>query len=709
MAKTPQLAGGNGKPSGACHPEARQRFEHALLASSLVSRHDLAVAAELAERDQMPLADAIVALGFASELDTYAALARAVELPLVDLDEVEISPFVLRLVPEKVARRHQVLPIAQDGRVLTYAVATPFNDEADRDVAFTSGRRTRRVLARPSQLAAALDRAYPQLAEVDHLLARLRSEWRCEVADARRPADPDSPVVRLCDYLVGNAVALQASDLHLEPSPDGAVVRYRIHGVLETVLTIPPEAVQAVTNRFKVMADLDIALRQRPQDGAFRLRVNGRVVDVRLSTLPTISGEKLVLRIIDSTSAFATIDRLGYPAPVLERLRRALDRPDGLVLVTGPTGSGKTTVLYAALTYLRTGRTNIVSVEDPVERRIEGVNQIPVNARAGTSFATVLRSVLRQDPNVIMVGEIRDAEVAQIVGQAAFTGHLVLSSLHTSDAASAITRLLNLGLEPFKLAECLTAIVAQRLVRRLCPDCKRELDAVEARRLGRAHGVDRIAAAAGPGCERCRQTGYLDRLAVAEILAPDEAIRQAILRGAPASEIRRAMAATGCHSMREAALALAAEGLTSLEEIDRVLADEDHPVQTRSAGSRILVVDDDRITRLAVRLLLEKAGYEVLEGETGTHAVELARRHRPGLLLLDLMMPELDGYQALARIRRDPALAMLPVIVITAEQGPGAERKVLDAGADDYVAKPFDPEILLARVKGVLRRFLKAA
>lgn len=704
-----ELVARNGRTPSRCLPELRKRFEDALLGAALVSRRDIDVAAELAERDQISLADAVVSLGLASELDTYAALSQATGVPLVDLDEVEVSPFVLRLIPEKVARRHRVLPLAQDGRVLTYAVATPFDDDADRDVAFASGRRTRAVLARPSQLASAIDRAYPTLGEIDHLLERLRSEWTVAAAELDAPSDPDSPVVRLCDHLVGHAVALEASDLHLEPSTEGAVVRFRIHGILEPVLTIPAEAVPAVTNRFKVMARLDIAVRHRPQDGAFRLRVNDRSIDVRVSTLPTINGEKLVLRVIDSTSSFATIERLGYPGPVLEQLRRALDRPDGLVLVTGPTGSGKTTVLYAALNYLRTGRTNIVSVEDPVERRLDGVNQIPVNGRAGNTFAAVLRSVLRQDPNVIMVGEIRDAEVAQIVGQAAYTGHLVLSSLHTTDAASAVVRLLNLGLEPFKIAESLSAILSQRLVRRLCPDCKRELDPVEARRLGRAHGVSRIAAVAGPGCERCRQTGYLDRVAVAELLVPDDAIRDAILAGASASQIRRAMAASGCHSMRDAALALAAEGITSLEEIDRVLADDDRPVDARSDRPRVLVVDDDRIARLAVKLLLEKAGYEVLEGETGAQAVELARRARPDLLMLDLMMPEMDGYQALARIRRDVSLAMLPVIVITAENGPGAERKVLEAGADDYLAKPFDPEILLARVKGVLRRFRKAA
>ena len=694
----------NGSSTSAPGAPPNGTFEQFLLAASLLNRHDLTVAAELAAREQTPLADAIVSLGFTSELDTYAVLASATGVALVDLDDVEISPFALRLVPEKVARKHLVLPIVQDGKTLTYAVATPFNDEADRDAAFASGRRTRRVLALKSQIVAALDRYYPKLGEVEQLLARLHGDARLDRCEAVSTADPDSPIVRLCDVIIANAVAGQASDIHIEPSPEGGVVRYRVHGILETALTIPAEAVTRVTNRFKVLARADIALRQRPQDGAFPLRVNDRPIDVRLSTLPTINGEKMVMRIIDGTVGFMTVESLGYPAPVLERMKRALDRPDGLVLVTGPTGCGKTTVLYSALNYLRNGHTNIVSVEDPVERRVEGVNQIAVNSRAGNTFATVLQSVLRQDPNVIMVGEIRDTEVAQIVGQAAYTGHLVLSSLHTSDAASAITRLLNLGLEPFKIAASLTAIVAQRLVRRLCPDCRRTLDPMESRRLGRQYGIDRVVAAAGPGCERCRQTGYLDRIAIAEILVPDDAIREAIVNGAPASQIRRAMAAAGSHSMHEAALALLAEGITSIDEINRVLADDSEAIAAKPDRPRVLVVDDDRIMRLVVKLLLEKNGYDVIEGQNGMHAVELSRRERPDLLILDLMMPEMDGLQAFDRIRRDVSLAMLPVMILTAENGPGAERRVLELGADDYVVKPFDPDVLLARVQGVFRR-----
>ena len=516
--------------------------------------------------------------------------------------------------------------------------------------------------------------------------------------------------MRLCDYIIATAVRESASDIHIEPVLDGARVRYRVSGILETLLTIPADAVPLVANRFKVMAGADISVHNRPQDGAFRAKIADRAVDIRFSTLPTVSGEKIVMRVIDSGSVVTSVDNLGYSAPALERLKRALARPDGLVLITGPTGSGKTTSLYAVLNHLRSGHTNIVTVEDPVERRVEGVNQIPVNGRAGNTFAAVLRSVLRQDPDVLMVGEVRDAETAQIVGQAAYTGHLVLTSMHTADAASAITRLLNLGLEPFKVAESLAAIVAQRLVRRLCPDCRRLLSEHEARRLGAAHGIARVMAEAGPGCDRCRQTGYLDRIAVAEVLVPDEALREAIMKGATAAEIRQAMQASGCQTMREAALEFVAQGVISLDEANRVLADEDEPQEAKHRERpQVLIVDDDRMIRTLVKLLLEKQGYDVIEGENGQQAIDLAKRERPDLLIVDLMMPKMDGYQAIDGIRREPSLAMLPVMVLTAENGPGAETRVLELGADDYMTKPFDPDILLARVRGIFQRLERAA
>jgi CheY-like chemotaxis protein len=303
-----------------------------------------------------------------------------------------------------------------------------------------------------------------------------------------------------------------------------------------------------------------------------------------------------------------------------------------------------------------------------------------------------------------MVGEIRDNEVAQIVGQAAHTGHLVLSSLHTSDAASAVTRLLNLGLQPYKIAENLAAVVAQRLVRKLCPDCRRVHDDARARALGREHGIASVPASAGAGCDRCRHTGYVERTPVAEVLSPDGHVRDAIAKGATASVIRAAMQEAGCKSMRQRGLELVAQGITTVEEINRVLAAEPVGAKKSADGKRVLVVDDDRITRMLLKLLIEKEGYEVLEGENGRQAVEIANRERPDLLVMDLLMPDMDGYEAIAHIRQNVSLATLPVMILTAEDGPGVEMKVLEMGADDYMIKPFEPPVLIARVRAMLRR-----
>lgn len=703
---TPETVAG---PAPATKPGSagETHFGKLLLSRSALPLHALSVAIEHAEQQHVPLADAIVTLGFVSEDDTYAALAEATGMRLVNLATMTPSPLARRLVPERVARRHMLMPLEEDNRTLTYAISRPYDDEAERDVGFASGRNPIVVLAKRSDLLSALDRWYPKMGDIDLLLGRVRSNSAVEMMDGTdAQTRTHSPIIDLCNQIVARAVEAGASDVHLEPTAQGLAVRYRLCGILEQMFTVPAEAASAVCNRFKVLAHADISVRHRPQDGAFRIKVSGRLIDVRFSTLPTVIGEKLVLRVIDGQATPQELDTLGYDATNLTRLKKALSQPDGLVLVTGPTGSGKTTVLYSALSHLQNGRTNIVSVEDPVERRVSDVNQIQVNTRAGNTFTSVLRSILRQDPNVIMVGEIRDNEVAQIVGQAAYTGHLVLSSLHTADAASAVTRLLNLGLEPSKIAESLRAIVAQRLVRTLCPHCRQVNEELEAVRLGQEHGVARVAASAGPGCDRCKHTGYIGRRPVAEVLVPDDAMRDAIGRGATATEIRAAMHAAGCLSMRERALEFVAEGLTSIAEVDRVLATEQVATTTaKNTGKRrILIADDDRITRMLVRLLLEREGYEVLEGENGAHAVELAHREHPDLLIIDLMMPELNGYQAIELIRRDVSLATLPVMVLTAEDGPGIELRVLEMGADDYMIKPFEADVLLSRVRAAFRR-----
>ncbi len=680
-------------------------FSALLVQERLLSQADVRIAELQASREHTELADVIVALGLATEEVSYGCLSRALKLTLVVPAEAEHNAHAVRLVPERLARRYSAVPLHVDNRVLTFATCRPSDPEVEPDLAFASGRRTRMVLATRSSILEALDRLYPPQRELDLLVDRLRAvPLDAAPLPRTQPATPASSVIELCDGLITRGVDAGASDIHIECGSAGTIVRYRICGVLETVLTLPGSVSQSVRNRFKIMAGADISVRHKPQDGAFHLNVGEYTADVRFSSQPSLDGEKLVMRVIDSRSAQKTLDTMGYDDDTLGRLKRALARPDGLVLVTGPTGSGKTTTLYAALAHLSTGGTNIVSLEDPVERRVPGVTQVPVSTKSGNTFEAALRSLLRQDPNVIMVGEVRDGQVAQILGQAAYTGHLVLSSMHTSDAATAITRLTNLGLEAYKVAESIAGVLAQRLVRTLCPRCLRTHSEDDAKRLGAENNIPSVPVSAGIGCDHCKFTGYLGRRAVAELLTPSDTLREAIGRGATAHEIRAAMRASGVATMRDQALRLVSLGMTSIEEVNRVVAIDGEAGGPRNARRRVLIADDEPITRMLVKLLLERQHFEVLEAVNGRDALEIALREHPDLLMTDLNMPEMDGYEAITRIRREMSLAMLPVLVLTSEEGPGVERRVLELGADDYVVKPFDPDVLLSRVNAVFRR-----
>jgi type IV pilus assembly protein PilB len=684
--------------NSALPPRIADAFGKLLTEAKTVSDDSLQSAIRFARYSAIPLHQAVIRLGLVDERTVYATLAAASGLELVDAREVVPTAMALQIVPARVARQHQVLPVSVDDRTMTYLTSTPYDPDAERDLNFTSGRRPVAKLACPSDLRVALQHGYPDNVHIEGLLTQARAHTHSPVEKIQAADErlfTDSAVVELCDTLVVRAVDSGASDLYLDPSDNGLLARIRVGGVLESVLALPPDVARMVVNRFKVMARSDIAVRQRPQDGAFPMRVGGRRVDVRLSTLPTTVGEKIVMRIIDSESELQSLGTLGYDEPFVAGLRGILDRPDGLVLVTGPTGSGKTTLLYAALHHLRSGRSNVVSVEASVERKLPGVNQIAVDARAGATYASVLRSVLRQEPDALMVGEIRDAEVASIVGQAAYRGHLVLSSLHTIDAATAVTRLLDFGLEPFRISESLSAILAQRLVRRLCPACR---------------VVNDNGSAAGQGCAECNFTGWVDRIPVAELLVPTPDIRAVVARSGSAADIRQAMRSAEIPTMRDRAQMLVAAGTTTEQEIVRALGCEgDRSDMSTGARQTVLVADDDPVTRTLVRLLLEHDGYAVVEAATGRIAVELTASKGPELIVMDLNMPQMDGYEAIEAIRRIPAAAKTPIVVVTAQDGAETERKLLALGADDYIVKPFEPTSLSARIKAVFERQRLAA
>jgi type IV pilus assembly protein PilB len=657
----------------------------------------------------VPIADAVVDAGYVPERTSYEALAAVLGMPLVALNQTAPALFAVRMVPAPVARRHRLVPLAATDSTLKYATCRPLDEEAERDVAFTSGRRPEAVLATRTDIDELLLRSYPRSSELEALLARLRSTSIIELLTPEPALPPDPVVVDLCLQLIARAVEAGSSDIRVESTHAGAVVRFRVAGIMEAVATIPPASAPAVCDRFKAMARTDLSSRMRAQDGGFAVRLDGRRVDVRLSSVPTVSGEKLTMRVIDSGAPFRSLDEIGYPADVHARLRQALSKTGGLVVITGPTSSGRTTSLYASLDALCSRSLEILSVEDPIERQLPGVTQVPVNNHAGSTYASVLRSAMREPVDVVVAADMSDAETAGILAQAAYAGRLVLGSLCATDSVTAIVQLLHLGLEPFKVAESLSAVVAQRLVRQLCPHCRIVHATLEGQRPVDVSRTTRVGASPGPGCPACRFTGYTGRLVIAELLAPDTALRDAIARGGAVGELRAAMRAAGTLTMRDRGIQLVADGLTSMDEVNRVLAPDESPAGGTPEMGRVLVAEDDGVTRKLVKLLLERDGYTVLEAATGRQAVEIAVREHPALVVMDLNMPEMNGYDAISHLRRVPALSAMPVLVLTSEEGPDVERTVMRLGADDYVLKPFDPAILSSRIKAAFRRLRVAA
>jgi type IV pilus assembly protein PilB len=537
------------------------------------------------------LGTTLLRLGLVGESDLADALAIQLRLERVDLDAVRAEPEAIDRLPARLAQRHEVLPLRLEGGSLVLATADPTDLVALDDVRLVAGVRTvRPVVATSGQLAAARRRAYAAEATQD-LLDEFAEP---DVVDEEETAAADQPVVRLVDAVLADAVAARASDVHLEPDREGLRVRIRVDGLLRERARIPRSMAGQVVSRLKIVARLDIAERRLPQDGRTVIRVEGEELDVRVSTMPTMHGETVVLRLLPKGADRVAIDDLGLQEFARTRLLDALQRPQGLVLVTGPTGSGKTTTLYAGLAAVVDPTRNVLTLEDPVEVQLPGVNQTQVEAKIGLTFARGLRHVLRQDPDVVLVGEIRDRETAQLAVEASFTGHLVLATLHTNDAPSSLARLADLGADRFLVASSLLLIVAQRLARRVCPRCARsvEADPVVVQRLGLT--VDRLEGATlrrGSGCSSCEGSGTLGRVAVTEVLGVTPRLRELVLEGAAESALARQARLDGLTSLREDAIERALVGDIPLEEALRVTPEPSSEL-ARCPGCRSLVADD---------------------------------------------------------------------------------------------------------------------
>jgi type IV pilus assembly protein PilB len=523
------------------------------------------------------IGEILIELGHIGAADLMRALASQAGIGFHDLAAAPPQPEALAKVDLATARAFGAVPVSLRGKVLEIAVADASAIAMLQDLAFTTGCEIKGVLADATLLQQALDRHYREDAadgklRLKELVQELQQQGGKIDLEDKAAMAAAAPVVKLLNYILYQAIRDKASDIHLEPFEGDFKIRYRVDGSLFELEAPPPHLAEALIARVKVMSDLDIAETRLPQDGRIELTVGGRAVDLRVSTLPTMYGESTVMRILDRSNVSLSLDNLGLVPQVREHLRRFVDLPHGIVLVTGPTGSGKTTTLYAMLNEANKEDTKVITVEDPVEYDLEGIVQVPVNEDIGVSYASVLRTILRQDPDVILVGEIRDKETAQTAIEASLTGHLVFSTLHTNDAASAVTRLVDIGIEPFLLTATVQGILAQRLVRRVCRDCKTFYEPADdvLRRLGLV--ADQVVGrkfAYGKGCATCNFTGYRGRMAITEILDIDDRMRELILQGASTATLQAAAVENGLVSLRENGLSAIFEGHTSAEEVLR--------------------------------------------------------------------------------------------------------------------------------------------
>ena len=629
-------------------------------------------------------------------------------------DPASIKTHAAKLIPDRIARKYQVCPIGEENRRIVIATADPTNIDAEQAVGFASGRIPSFVIAAPQTIASLIDRVYASEQAVENLLNRLDAEITEAVQvveeiapEALATEDIESaPVVKLTNLILRDAVQQNSSDIHIEPGRNGGTVRFRVDGVLRLYMQLPLAALNRVVSRIKILGKIDIADRVRPHDGRARIQIEGHVYDFRISTVPVRDAEKAVIRILDPSRVF-TLDDLGMGPAELYRFRTLLGYRTGMVLVTGPTGSGKTTTMYAGIRELARPDVNIMTVEDPVEYEFGAINQIQVETRRGVTFASALRAILRQDPDIIFVGEIRDLETAEIAVQACMTGHLVLATLHTNDAMSVVSRLTELGLNRTSIASTLRGVVAQRLVRKVCGDCARPIDQLTEKERELSERYDVVPRMRAVGCDKCGKSGYRGRFPLDEVAMVTSDIQSMIAQGKPDFELQAAVIAGGMRSLRQNALTLVQEGKTTIEEIDRVVGEDPEAVTAaRSSGAgKVLVVDDDPVTRKVAKKILEKDDYLVREAGDGQAAVDILDKEPDySLMVLDLEMPRMGGREVLSVIRKRPQTAALPVIVLTGDTDPDGEIRLMEDGADDYLRKPIDGALFKARVKGALRR-----
>ncbi|MEN6521789.1 MAG: ATPase, T2SS/T4P/T4SS family [Armatimonadota bacterium] len=558
----------------------KKRLGDILVSAGLLSEEQLEWGLEEQKQSYKRLGEILMDAGWVTEDDISEARAFQLDMAHIALGDYPIDPDVIRLIPEPVARTYKLIPVCNTDGKISVAMTNPLDVEAIDAVQRVTRKRVEPILASEARMTATLDKVYGSLGGADITASMQEAVSDVEITidevlspdvdEAKRQSE-QAPIVRTVSLILQEAVKRRASDIHLEPRRNNVEVRYRIDGVLHHIRNMPKALQAAVISRIKVMADLDIAERRIPQDGRVGLRVMNRMIDLRVSTLPVQYGERVVLRVLDKSAQQYTLSQIGFSSNELNAFENLISKPYGIILVTGPTGSGKTTTLYSALTKLKSPDVNIITCEDPIEYELEGINQSAVNVKAGLTFAAQLRSILRQDPDIILVGEIRDSETADIAFRAAMTGHLVLSTLHCNDAASAVTRLTDMGVEPFLIGSSVIGVVAQRLVRIICPRCKSpyEPGVEELVPFGFADQAGSVQLFRGQGCNNCDGSGYHGREAVAEVLTVTDDIRKMIMTNPSSDQIKAIAMAQGMSTMKQNAIEKMMKGLTTPAEVSK--------------------------------------------------------------------------------------------------------------------------------------------
>lgn len=550
-----------------------------LVKEKIITEEQLSKAISKSNIAKQPLSEVLVESGFISQEGVAGALSKFLDIPYVKLSDYKITTEIARLLPESVVRRNKLVPIKLEGGFLHVAMADPLNLAALEEAKLATNYQIKQIVATPKEISQAIEQHFSIQQTAKRILLEIATEGReaeeeILLADGRLKAKEEPAVSRLVDSIISGGISARASDIHLEPQYPEMRLRYRVDGVLHNIMTIPKAIEPSVVSRIKILADMDITERRRPQDGHISLNTDNKNYDLRISSFATVGGEKIVVRILDKSSMLFGLNELGTTPSDFAKFNALISKNYGIILVTGPTGSGKTTSLYAAINQMDKNTKNIITIEDPVEYRLEGINQSQVNPMAGITFATGLRSILRQDPDIIMVGEIRDLETAQIAVHAALTGHLVFSTLHTNDAPSAITRLVDMGIDPFLISSSLIGVIAQRLIRMICPECKEDYrpeDSVLQEISLSRPAEGELIFARGRGCPFCFNTGYRGRTGIFEIMSITDQLRDLLTSRAPSNKIKDAAVGQGMVTLAQSAIGKIREKITTVDEAKRVV------------------------------------------------------------------------------------------------------------------------------------------